>query len=189
MEFLRKITDAISSLDERETKNYAYMAWILVFLTLSFGVYKYYSKTSYIKAQIEDVNSKRKEIQILLSQFDQTKKQKSKIEDLIKQDKKFRIKQYFGDTIKKLDIEHLVTKDPDIKDNELKESYTEITLTAKVTRANTKQLAQLLNEIEQEKRIYVKKLDINKGRHSKTLNFVIVIATLQFPADNSETTG
>ena len=185
-EILQKITTFISDLNEKEIKQYAGALFGLIVLVLSVGIYKYFSETSELKKSIRSVNETRQDVKYLLSKNDQIKKQKAKVENLINQEKKFYIKQYFNEALEKFGL--VTTKEADLAETALKEGYKEITLTANISRADTQQLVGLLGELEQKERIYIKKLDITKKRNNNKFNFIIVIATLQPKPKTSETT-
>lgn len=188
-EFIQKITGFLSELSDKEIKRYSIVVLGLVTALLLLGTYNYYRSAEQIKKQIKRMNSTRKDVKALLGKYDQIKKQKAKVDELINQDKAFKLKRHFDDIIKSLDIPYLLEKEPTPVENETKKGYKEISLTASFHRANMKQLAELLSKIEQNKRVYIKKLDITKSKHSATLSFVIVIATLQSHSNVSETTG
>ena len=188
-ELIQKITVFFSELSEKEIKLYSGIALCIITLSILLGTYSYYSSIQQIKKQIRMTNTKRREIKTLLSKYNQIKKQKEKVDELISQDKGFYLKRHFDAIIKSLDIPYLLVKEPVPVEKESKKGYSEISLTASFHRANMKQLAELLSKIEQKKRVYIKKLDITKSKHSNTLSFVIVIATLQSHSNVSETTG
>ena len=186
MQMLQKVSFFILSLSEKEKKRYIILLSSIISLILAGGIYRFYTKASYIKNQIKKVNSMRREAKILLEKYNSIKKQKATVDALLTQEKNFKIKRCFEDTLKSLDLSHLMTKEPNITQTDLKEGYTEITLTAAFARTNTKQLTELLNKIEQKKRIYIKKLDITKNKNNNSLKFTITIATLQAHLDVSE---
>ena len=189
MLMFQKITAYLSDLTDKEFKRYIVIFFASLGIILLFGTYRYYRSVFDLKKQMKRINITRTEVQGLLTKYDQIKKQKETVDALLNQDKSFWIKRYFDDTLKKLDISHMLTKEPDIIETDLKEGYTEITLSANFARIDSQQMAELLNELEQKKRIYIKKLDITKARNSNTLSFVIIIATLKTQTESPENVG
>ena len=186
MELNKKIIFFIINLNEKEKKQYISLTLAIVFIILSIGTYTYYSKSSMIKKQTSKVNSVRQEAKVLLEKNNIVKKQKATVDTILAKEKNFKIKRCFDDIVKNLDLAHLMTKEPEIIETDLKEGYTEIILTAHIARSNTKQLTELLSKIEQKNRIYIKKLDITKNKNNNSISFIIVIATLQAHSDMSE---
>lgn len=64
--------------------------------------------------------------------------------------------------------------------------YTEVQLYASFSNMNIQKIAELLDTLEQNDRIYVKELEIYKSEQAHAVNINIMIATLQIQSELAE---
>ncbi len=151
-------------------------------------VYYYYSTIKYWKKQTNEINAMRDEVKVILDKDELVQKQREEVNALLSEMPDFKIGEYFNDLIAKLGLTQNVVTSPSITyaDRGDKE-YREVLLTTQFDMMNMKQLTELLNEIEQNKRIYTKELEIIKSKKTpNTIEVNLTIATLQ---RKPETTG
>ena len=107
------------------------------------------------------------------------KKQRQDVNTLLEKDKDFRIKGYFNDLLEYLNISGNKIKS-EISEEDLDNEYTEIKLEAHLINLNTRDLCNLLNEIEKSERVYTKELEIfHFPKKPTTIEVNLTIATLQ----------
>ena len=187
-----KIFDALSNylanLDQKNFNKYL-LIYLGALLTLSVAsVYYYYNTIKYWKKQTNEINATRDEIKVIVDRDELVQKQREEVNTLLSEMPDFKIGEYFNDLIGKLGLTQNVVTSPSITyaDRGDKE-YREVLLTTQFDMMNMKQLTELLNEIEQNKRIYTKELEIIKSKKTpNTIEVNLTIATLQ---RKPETTG
>ncbi len=112
----------------------------------------------------------------------QVKKQKAIVDEILNENKSFKLLGYFDEITNKLGIDKNV-KEKSTSENTLEiltaKGYKEVRVNATFTELNTRQLAELLDEFEKNERIYTKNLEITKSSKTPTIDVEIVIATLQ----------
>lgn len=145
---------------------------------LAFGItILFYQKMSHLSIRIAEVNDLRDEARIVREKAQQVQAQRSAVNSMLSEDRDFKIGQFFNDLLQKLSlIDKKSTEDTVQIDRE--DDYRETELAAKLVGMNMKQVAELLQQIEQTKRIYIKKLDIIKSKKNGLLEVEIIFATL-----------
>jgi len=184
MELLNKIRDFIQDLEEKEFYKYLIIVFICLFLVISFIVFRYYRKINYLKGRIEEVNNIRvDDVQVILSRADVVKKEREEVNVILAKEEDFKIGGYFDNLLKKLGLSGYF-KDKTVSPKEISDQYRESELSARLSGMNTKQLCELLEELEKKKRIYTKVLEIKKSkRKPKGIDVSLTIATLQPKAE------
>jgi hypothetical protein len=180
MKLFEKIEQFIDSWELRDFYIYvgSYMGAVLVctFLLLFY----YYSSMHSLRRQLEDINDMRENtVRSILTRAQQVRKQKEDVDAMLAQEPDFKIGGYFKDLLTRLDLgdkKEIETTSSVDRD----EKYKEDILRVRLVDMNMQQLAQLLNEIEQNKRIYSKELEITKSqKRPDAIEASITIATLQ----------
>lgn len=182
------INNYIANLDQKNFNKY-----LLIYLSglciLCLGsVYYYYTSIKYWKKQLNEINVTRDEVKVVLDRDELVQKQREEVNALLSDMPDFKIGEYFSDLISKFGLTQNIVTSPSITyaDRGDKE-YREVLLTTQFDMMNMKQLTELLNEIEQNKRIYTKELEIIKSKKTpNTIEVNLTIATLQ---RKPETTG
>lgn len=186
MELLSQLTLKVKNLDDASYKR-LFIITIAVIMLVVGGVFWYYHRsTQDLKKLITRINTQREEVQQTLVQLDHVKKQRSTVEQLLAEEKNFRIKSYFSTVIEHLKLVGNQTKDPEVTQHELLEQYDEIQLTAHFHGLNTLQLCELLATLEKKQRVYTKTLDITRGAQKDTIAVNLSIATLKPKIDIPE---
>jgi len=185
MNIFQKIHTYLYTLDTRE-----FYRNILIFIGGNFLaccliVYLFLSTMSSLKESLQDTYKKEQEAKNLLERLTKVKKQSEEINSILKQEPTFRIKNFFDDTVKKLNLESKQRREADVSEEEvLKGRYTEVKLTSFLSGIDTRQLCDLLQVLEQKPRIYMKELVITKK--DSLVDVSITIATLTSENDGKK---
>ncbi len=178
MKWLDNVQNYLNNLDAKSFRNYAIAFFAAFLLIFAYLIYNFYSNIHSLKNKINVLNRKRRDVKELLQQYELVQKQKKQVEEILNKEKDFKIKQFFDATLTKLGIIQN-KKSADDSLGESLEGYTERKLDATIENINTKQLAELLEELERTDRIYLKEVDIEKDKTSPAITVHIVIATLE----------
>lgn len=177
MQFLDTIKLHILQLDEKTFL--AYMGGFLLSMLLIIGglFYYYYSAVDDLNEQIQELNKKRTEMRVLFERETLVKKQETEVNKMLKEDEHFIIANYFKKVLDKLKLE--VTESHTVDTVQLEGKYREYATTARFNNLDMKQICELLEEIETNKRVYTKSLDITRTQTTPAkLNVTLVIGTL-----------
>lgn len=186
MNIIEYIKDALDNLDTKDFYKYIGIALGIILLLVCFIVYRFYSNVSYYKTQTHAVNTQREEIRELLEKASLIKEQKQEVNAILEADPHFKIAGYFKQVLAQLGlsskevITSVTTQDHGEKD------YNESILSVKFADINMKELCELLNVFEQNKRIYTKSLQIQKSRSPRSLEVQLTIATLKLRTEPTE---
>ncbi|OQA35710.1 MAG: hypothetical protein BWY54_00480 [Candidatus Dependentiae bacterium ADurb.Bin331] len=180
MEPLKKIQTMFESMDQRRFSLTMLGVFIFILLTSSLLFYSYYSTIATINKRAEIANRKRNELRGLLERYEMVKKQQAEVDSLLLKDKEFKIGGYFNELIVKFGIEKNKTREPETSRETLDNGYTEVKLYATFAQMSTKQVAELLDAIEQNERVYTKEVEMYKpGTNGQTVNVNLLIATIE----------
>jgi len=179
MALLDKLQKFLDTLDEKTFYKYLGIASLGLFLVIGLIIFNYYRTTSYWHAKIETTNELREDIQLLLTKAQQIKTMQAEANRMLAEDEDFKIRGYFENLLNQLRIpaQNIVEINitPVDRDTKIRENI----LTAKLTDMNMKQLTELLEEIEQNKRVYIKEVEITKSKkRPNTIDISLTFATL-----------
>ncbi len=179
MEFLKKIITYIQQLSQKNFYMYSgIFVGGLTILTLLL-IIRYYSNAQYLVDQSETINSQRERVQQLLTDAQQVQKQKAEVNKMIEQDEDFNILAYLQTTLAQHGLAHNIVIINPVGRIDREDNYLEEEVKAQLNELNMKQLTELLQAIEQNKRIYSKELEIVKSKkRPNTIEISITIATL-----------
>ena len=178
MEFLNSLQQKLSHLSTKEFYRYAGI-YIGCVVALTGGVvYFHFSTVNSLNKKVKAMRSKRNEIKRLLQKHALVQKQSKEINNLLEEEKNFKIKSFFDNLVTLQSLQSKQKKEAEVTEEILYKKYTEIKLKAQFRQMNTMLLAQLLDAIEAKKRVYVKELTITKTRGA-SIDISLVIATLK----------
>lgn len=183
MGIIEKIRSFVETI---ETKNfYKYITVFLIGISTfaSIIVFQYYRKVKHWKERITLINELREDdVKVVLEKAQHVQQQRAEVDAILAEDEDFKIGGYFKDLLAKLQLSEKEIAEETIQiDRE--DNYRESELNAKFEDMNMKQLTKLLQEIEKNKRIFTKKLEIMKSKKKLgTIETQITIATL-LPAE------
>ncbi len=191
MEWLKPINQWISNLGQTEFNKYLaiYLSSIVVIASL-IG-YRHYSQMAKLRQKIQYVNNLRLDTKNILSRDEEVKHQKNIVDKVLNERKNsFKLKHYFEDAISRLGLQNNIQKyDAFVSNLEhlRAQGYSEVRVEASLTNLNTKQLVDLLADIEKNSIIYTKYLEINRSNKAPVIDVILTIATLQL--DTNEIAG
>lgn len=149
----------------------------VIFLLGSAIIYRYQSSINQLMKNIVDVNELREESRIILQKANQVRMQQEAVNTMLAQDPNFKIGDYFNKLVVRLSLVDKKSLE-ETTQSDLDDAYREVELTARFVDMNMKQVTELLQDIEQTKRVYIKRLDIQQSKKNGFLEIEIVIATL-----------
>jgi len=178
MGIFKRIAEFIQQLDEQETIRFIGICFGVVLLCMIFLLYRYYSIAHQLERRLKRVNQQRIEARSILAKHDLVLKQQRKVDELLKHDSNFKIKEFFATILQTLGIAQNLLKDPDTASQPLMEGYIEIKLESRLTGLSMYQLVELLQKIEQNERVYIKDITITKSKQNM-LDILLIIATFE----------
>lgn len=174
-----KIKNYIKNLDTSETYRLIGIVLGIVVLVISIMLYTYSRAIGQLQQKLVTLNKQREEVRIILEKNARVQRQQAKVDDIISENKNFKLKDYFSTVIQALNLANLVSKEPEISSEDLVLGYNEIKLDVSLSGLNMKQLTDLLYKIEQNERVYTKDLKITKNLRSPSIDVTLVIATFE----------
>lgn len=178
MNFLQQLQARLMNFEKKEFYKYTSI-YFGVMLTLIFGIiYYYFSTVHTLKMQLKKINRNREDVRVLLQKHKFIEKQKEKINEILSEEKNFKIKNFFDGLLEQHGLKGLLRRESEVSEEVLYKKYTEIKLVAHLNQINTEQMCQLLDSIEQKARVYIKELIITKTRGA-SLDVSLTIATLK----------
>lgn len=173
---IEKFEAALAQLDERKwyTWSSVFLGCIAV-LVLAVSVY-YFWDVHDLKKQINMLNESRDEVRALLTRAQYVQKQRQEVDAMLTSEKDFKLAEHVSTVLAKLGIKETMMQDSRF-DREGK--YQEVILEVTLDDINMRQLAEFLNEVGKNRRVYTKKLDIMRSKKKpSTLEVNVSFATL-----------
>jgi hypothetical protein len=180
MIWLTNLQQYLASLDKNRLYQYlgALIGTILFIMTIL--IFNYYRKTSRLKAEIEQTNDIRQEIKTLLDQARDVKAEQKEIDTILANDPNFKIAGYFEELIEKLNLSNKKDARIEITTPAREGKYQETILHAKFNGMNMEELVTLLQEIDKNKRVFSKELDIVASKKAaNSIDVSLTIAALE----------
>lgn len=175
---LDSIKNYILQLDEKTF--YVYLGSLLtaIVFMVSFGIYMHFNAIEDIKEELIQLNDQREEATQLFEKLKEVKQQEKTVDTIIKNDPDFKLGGYLNTLITKLSLQDKITERSSSSiDREGK--YRESILNIRFSSMNIKLITELLSEIENNQRVYVKSLDIIRSKNPMLLDGTLIIGTLQ----------
>jgi hypothetical protein len=179
MNIFERIKHFIDNLEQRTF--YLYVGGSLLGLLVIIGIilYSYYSALANLEERMLTINEQRLNVKRMLAVYERVKKHKTEVDALMAQEPNFKIISYFDGVLIKLGLADKKTiQTPSHIEHE--GAYSETILKVQLTDMDMKQLCEVLNELEHNKRIFTKELEIIKSKKKKkVLDVALTIATLE----------
>ncbi len=189
MELLDKMQAYFNSIDQK--RFFQYIIGILGIITLALALlfFNYYRTVSKLKQEAFAINELREQAKTILDKAQRIKKDQKEIDAVLAQDKNFKIAGYFEDLIEKLGLAQKKSS-TEVTTASQEGKYQESILQSRFTAISMKQLAELLQEVELNKRVFIKELDITPSKKQQnSIDATLTIATLEpKPKETSEST-
>jgi hypothetical protein len=180
MNIWQKVQMYIDTLDDKRFYQYTggFLAGIIIIC--SGIIFNYYRSVRHLKREIARVNEERITIRNLLERALLVKKEQKEIDAILAKDENFKIAGYFEDLLGTLGLADKKASDVQVTTPSREGKYQESILQAKFTGMTMKDLTELLQEIEGNKRVFTKELDITvSAKKPGTIDVALTIATLE----------
>lgn len=179
MALLTRIREFIKSLDERDL--YFYMGGFFGACLLLFGlvIYFHYSRVSRYATDLKRLDTQRGQTRKVLSNYKTVNLQQARVEELLAENKNFRIGEAYQSIINKLRLGVHQQEQPTPTTGETVSGKTEVLLHTHLDRISMKQLTDLLSEIANIIQMYPKDLVIKKTPNAQAVDVDLTIATLE----------
>lgn len=180
MVFFDTIRYHLMQLDEKTF--FAYIGgFLLGVILIACGLfYYYYSAIEERTEALHALNEKRHEMKKLFETDESVKKQETAVNKMLREDEHFKIGDYFQKVVDKVKLKDAEKEKNQVNTEQLQGRYRESTLTTRFQMIDMKQLCELLGEIEQNKRVYTKSLDIVRSATAPNkLDVTLAIGTLE----------
>lgn len=179
MKVFDQLRDFMTSLDEQTFYKYSGIALGALILILSLLLYSYHSRVNTLIDTINTINEERERTRAILTRAERVKRQRAEVDAIIKEDENFKIGGFFNDVLNNLHLNDKRTLE-ETSQSDKEDKYSESILRSKLTDMTMKELCELLNTLDQNKRIYTKELDIVALKKMPTvLEVTITIASLE----------
>lgn len=140
--------------------------------------FQYHRRVTFLKKRISTINELREDARIIREKAQHVQNQRTAVDTMLAEDRDFKIGGYFNELLSKIVLTNKKSSE-ETSQLDREDNYRESELTAQLVDISMKQLTEMLYEIEQKKRIYIKKLEIEKSKKtSKSIDITITIATL-----------
>jgi len=178
MTFFDNIQTKIATLDEKTWYQYlAITAGILLLLT-ALILYFYFSSIAKWQDRVAEINESRLEAKRLLDKAAKVYKERAEVTTILAEDPNFKIKEYIQDVLERHGILGNVSTGT-VAQISRADNYREDVATYQLNSITMKQLTEFLNEIDENKRVFTKELDITKSKRiPRTIDVDIKISTL-----------
>lgn len=181
MEFIERIRDTINSLED--TAFYKYLAAFFGGIVLLLGILTYinYRKVSNYTQELKKLDTLRSQTRKLLSDHQIVTQQKQLVQDILAENKNFRIGEAFQSIVQRLGLKPNLSDQTALATGETISGMTELYISAHFSTITMKQLTDLLASIAQVPQLYVKDLTIKRSSRGRAVDVDITVATLEPP--------
>ncbi len=180
MKILNNVQTYLNTIEEKRFYQYLIGVCVAILLLSAGIIFQYYRSVRSLKAEINSINEERAEIRTLLSKARIVKKEQKEIDAILAKDENFKIAGYFEDVTAKLGLANKKASDAQVTTSSQEGKYQESVLQAKFSGMTMKDVAELLQEIELNKRVFTKELDIAVSpKKAGTVDVTLTIATLE----------
>jgi hypothetical protein len=188
MKVFNTIKQLIASLDKKQF--YYVLSGVLVGILCLMAFIMYYqsSRVDYWKKRIRDANEYREGVKAIIAKDLSVSSQRDEVDKMLNENPDFKIDGYFAELLTKFKLidGHATQRTVSYADRG-DSKYREVLLNAKFDTMNMRQLCELLDAVEQNKRIYTKELEIIKSKKvPNTIDVNLTIATLQAKPETTE---
>ncbi|HBL98166.1 TPA: hypothetical protein DDZ86_00815 [Candidatus Dependentiae bacterium] len=180
MNFLVRLKHFLDELDRK--RFYQYMGGVILFVALLLTGVVFFERyrIGNLKDEIKKTNKLRDEARELLRRNAIVNLHKTEVDEILTQDKLFRIKEFFSQVVAEVGLTGNSSKEAELSSpQDLNNGYSEIRLDASFTGISTQQLSNLLVQLGKNRRIYIKELVATKSQQKATIDVSLIVATLQ----------
>ena len=164
MGILEKAREYVAGLEENELNRYIVIVIGIIVLLMMTLLFYHYRTVSNYRLRIKKINQLREEkVQDILARAEYLEKQREEINTILAEDKNFKTIWYFDRVKQKLQLTNKEVREQ-LSQIERTDQYLESILNVTFDDIDMKQVTELLKELEENKRIFIKKLDIAKSK-------------------------
>jgi len=154
--------------------------FLVLVLVMGFFVFRFYRNVNYYQSRIDEINEVREDtVRDILDRSKDVEKRRKEVNAILAKEEDFKIIEYFTKLLQKLGLgkaDEIIPTERVLAGMK----YNENEITARLTGITTQGLCQLLDQLEKNKRINIKELEIKKSlKTPKAIDITIKIATLQ----------
>ncbi|MBA3751309.1 hypothetical protein H0X06_00715 [Candidatus Dependentiae bacterium] len=179
MEWLNRLQEYLKNLENQDLyKNFgAFLA--MLFLLLSMAGYLHYRRVRRYTSDLKNIENLRADTRRIINNYKAVTAQRQKVEELLAQNKNFRIAEAYQAIVQKLGLF------PRLKDaispaiGETTSGKTEVTVTSQFSGISMKNLTDLLAQIASVPQLYTKDIHIKKTPQAQAVDLDITTATLE----------
>ncbi len=179
MEFFEKIRDFIKGLEDVDIYKYFAAFFAAMLIILSLFIYLHYSRVNKYLTDIKNVETMRSQTKKILSDYKAVTAQKEVVEEILAQNKDFRIGEAYQSILEKTGLLRFQTDQTTPTAGESVSGKTEILISSHFAGITMKQLTDLLLAIANVPQMYTKDIVIKKSPTMPTIDVEITVATLE----------
>lgn len=181
MSFFEHIQQRITALDEKNWYQYLAIAGSIFLVLIGVILFLYFRSIHNWQAELEAINELRQETRRIVTKAIHVQKEKAEITSLLEEDPYFKIQPHVQEALEQagISMEQNVSAVQKIISTPREDNYLENVATYQLTRITMKQLTEFLTIINQNKRLFIKELEISKSKKfPHTIDVDIKIAAM-----------
>lgn len=179
MDFLESIRTRLENADEKELYSYYGIIGGALFFLFALLVYNHYSRVSWYKFELNKINTQRNLTRQILRNAKLVKAQQQQVEEILAQDKDFRIGEAYQTIIRTGNFASKLVDQSAPTTGESINGKTEVQVIAKLKNLSMKEVTDLLAMIASVPQLYTKEVSIQKPHGKSTVDLDITVATLE----------
>lgn len=168
----------IDAMDQRDFFKYCALGMAFVVLLMGSLFFYFNHKEASLMEDIETLNEQREKVRHVLEVARRVKRQRAEVDAMLASDESFKLVGYIENVLKELNLSNKWTiQEPSEIDQE--NNYRETIVKVNLIDVDMKLLCELLQKLDQNKRVYSKELEIIKSKSPGAIEVNITIATLE----------
>lgn len=175
------VTAIVWHLDRKKFTQIALSIMIGATAVLGIIIYTQHRRDKKFKLAMKNINTQREEVKKILEKNDIIKQYQERAEQVLAQDKNFLLATYIdNELIAPLQLTQKPRRiSTNIPENLRDLGYQEVKADLEFTNLDMKQLVDLLEKLEKNNRIDIKKLDITKSKQQPKIDIALTISTIE----------
>lgn len=187
MNFITKIRIFFDHIEQKRFQQYLLIFILSIVVLAGFIVFQNRRSVTFWLRRIHTINELREQTRELLDRAERVHQQRLEVDEMLAEDENFKISGYFQQVLTKLGLTDKKTESESTS-QERDDNYRVDVLNAKFAGMTMKECVELLQEIEQNPRLYTNELEIKQSKKiPRTVDVTISIATLQPKAQAGRT--
>lgn len=182
MTFFDNLQGRIWALDKKSWYQYLAITGAIIFLIIGLILFFYFRSISQWQSRIQEINESRVQVKQVLEKAKQVQKERAEVTALLAENPNFKIKEDIQRILQTVGINF--TSQSEVTTTRL-DNYQEVAATYQFSGITMKQLTEFLNEIDENKRLFTKELEITKSKRiPRTIDVDIKVAAMM-PKENT----